>query len=1234
MKTTVKQLGLTLIMLVLASNWLNAQTMVQVNASNPNIQYTGRINNTDPNNVIFSFPGVSIKAKFQGTAIDAIFTEYGSGGAQTTNYFNVIIDGGAPTVLKLSSAQTVYQLARNLADTEHTIELFKRTESSVGKVAFKGFQLVSGKTLVTPNALPSKKIEFIGNSITCGYGNESSANPPVAGFTSVNENNYKAWGAVTARNLNAQYSCVAYSGRGLYRNNSGTMTGTLPLIYDQSIADDASASWDHTRFTPDVIVINLGTNDFAAEVSSAAWAVSETTFGTTYKNFIAKLRGYYPNASIICAVGVMMSDYYPSGGQHWTRIQSYVSNVVSQVKAAGDNKVYYFKMDPQSPPYGEDWHPTAATDASMATALTSFINTNITFSTCTATVELGSDISINGKTFPITLNSNSTANTGVTYKWYKDNVLISNATSSTYQITSASGAVGTYKVIRDSASCSAQDQVLVTNTLLPVGKIASWDWNKKAAVALTFDDWTAGHPGNVVPELKSRNLTGTFFIATNMVYNASQWTAMNNAVTNGNEMANHSKSHVDLTTADLSVEILGAKNTINTNVTGQQISTFAYPFGTYNNTVINYLKSSGHIAARGVYPSSGNYAYNFATTVDDYYKILTTSIDASTTITSFTTPLTGIINGGGLLTYLYHSVSSTAVPDAGYASIPLSTFQSHLNALQQQSSNIWITTFSNAVKYHREAKCASLVEIQAPNGSEWILNLTDTLANNTMFNQPLYCMVKANGVKYDQITQNGKAITIDYNANDTLKFHAIPDGGSISLKVSSGIAVALTATPSSISNAATAIKFTATASATSPNTISQVTINLTSLGGAAAVAMTSLGSGKYEYTYTTTAGLTLGNKSVTATATDNNANAQTATTIIEIGSGISISAATVNPGTVINNVSNQLTFQVSATDDGTIASVKLDLSAIGGGNAVSMTKSTGNTYTLAYTLGVTALTGTKTITATVTDNNANTKTATMSLTIHPSVTYTDIYTDASSMICANCFWVGGGSFVEQTGTGAIEGSKHYAYNYSITGYWGAVGINIANWDVAQASNFSEYDSLEISYKGPQEAGVTMSVALTAAGNTNSSVVALTPSASYKTVRISVNSFTGVDLTKIIGLQFDMSGVASATGTVYLDNIRLVKAGSSVITGIQESVTKDNYLGVYPNPADEYIVVEGVNENKNILSLITVMAIDGRVVLTEAIKETNMNEQTIDISSLPAGLYLINTGTQTQKFIKK
>lgn len=345
--------------------------------SDTHIQYIGRIDFSVADQPSFSYPGVSITAKFEGTSVGVNLTDHGAGGITTTNYFNVIVDGGEPIVLKLNSGQTTYPIADGLSDAEHTIQIFKRTETRVGKVTFKGFVLDNGKSLLNPDALPSRKIEFIGNSITSGYGNESSSDPAISGFTAVNENNYRAWGAVTARNLDAQYLCTSYSGRGLARNYDGSTSGVLPEIYSRTFADEVNSTWDYSRYVPDVVVVNLGTNDFSAETSHVVFAVNQTEFSNAYKTFIRTLRGHYPNASIIITVGVMISDYFPTGGQHWTRIQDYVSNMVEEVNTAGDENVFYFQMDPQTAPYGEDWHPTAATHKTMATSLTEFINNNI-----------------------------------------------------------------------------------------------------------------------------------------------------------------------------------------------------------------------------------------------------------------------------------------------------------------------------------------------------------------------------------------------------------------------------------------------------------------------------------------------------------------------------------------------------------------------------------------------------------------------------------------------------------------------------------------------------------------------------------------------------------------------------------------------------------------------------------------------------------------------------------------
>jgi lysophospholipase L1-like esterase len=349
-------------------------SMIFVNASDPLISYTGRMDFRSKNDPVFAYPGVSIKLKFTGDAIDMLMQEMGEGDEGHTNYFNVIIDKDKPVVIKLNKKQRIYFLARNLDLREHTIEIFKRTESSVGTVILHGFRLRRGHRLMALDNIPQRKIEFIGNSLTTGYGNEVTIEAPPkgnpdTGFHSINENNYTAWGALTCRALKAQYVCTAYSGRGMYRNNTGTSIGTMPMVYDYIVPDKADAIWNHQRYIPDVVVIDLGANDFANGVPDS------TAFCSTYLSFIEKIRSIHPQTKIICVAGNSLTDAWPVGQQRWTRMRSYLNSVVKKSNEKGDAAVYYFELAPQSAPYGEDWHPTNATHKKMSEAIVPFIQT-------------------------------------------------------------------------------------------------------------------------------------------------------------------------------------------------------------------------------------------------------------------------------------------------------------------------------------------------------------------------------------------------------------------------------------------------------------------------------------------------------------------------------------------------------------------------------------------------------------------------------------------------------------------------------------------------------------------------------------------------------------------------------------------------------------------------------------------------------------------------------------------
>jgi lysophospholipase L1-like esterase len=339
--------------------------MVDVPPNDPNIFYMGRVN-CDPAGPSFAFPAVSMRLRFTGSALDLRLRDSGTGTAQSTNYYDVSIDGAAPTRLEMAAGDQVYELARDLGDGEHSAEIVKRVESNgnSGKGQVLGFRLSDGATLlpVTPKPL---RVEFIGDSITCGYGNEiSTTMPDMFPYTTINSNANAAYGALVARQLDAEYVAVAISGRGVYRNYADSAGELAPAFYNDSLPDDGAAPpWDFTRYVPDVVVVNLGTNDFSPPGPDHA------AYTTAYTEFLKQVRGHYPDALLLAVVGTMLSDGFPAGVMAWTTNQSDVSGVVSELTAQGDTNVHYLALTPQSAPFGEDYHPTLATHQQMAQAV-------------------------------------------------------------------------------------------------------------------------------------------------------------------------------------------------------------------------------------------------------------------------------------------------------------------------------------------------------------------------------------------------------------------------------------------------------------------------------------------------------------------------------------------------------------------------------------------------------------------------------------------------------------------------------------------------------------------------------------------------------------------------------------------------------------------------------------------------------------------------------------------------
>ncbi len=223
-------------------------------ASNKMFQYTGRIDFSDANAPFLSWPASSIKARFSGSSLAVILDDQ-----KGANFFNVIIDGNSdyPFVIDCDPGEQTYVVSTSLDNSPHSVEIFKRTEGQEGGTVFKGIVLDAEASLLQAPARPTRRIEFFGDSVTSGMGNEAADN--ASDYLASEKNNYLAYGSFVARNLNAEHHSISQSSIGIMIS---WIDFIMPEFYNQlSAVGNNDTEWDFSLWVPDVVVINLMQND-------------------------------------------------------------------------------------------------------------------------------------------------------------------------------------------------------------------------------------------------------------------------------------------------------------------------------------------------------------------------------------------------------------------------------------------------------------------------------------------------------------------------------------------------------------------------------------------------------------------------------------------------------------------------------------------------------------------------------------------------------------------------------------------------------------------------------------------------------------------------------------------------------------------------------------------------------------------------------------------------------------
>ena len=333
---------------------------MKIDLTSKNVKYLGRTR-LFGDTLFLSLSGSGIEFEYTGKGPDITFI--GGGASEVPdnegNYARVAIyvDGIRQQDFQIDKKVISVHIAVNSGEKKSIIRIIKLSECAMSLVGIKPFEIADGET-VKPTPQKDIKIEFIGDSITCGYGIDDP--DPMHNFKTSTEDVTKAFAYKSASSVNADYSMFSISGYGIisgYTDNPDirhddqlipTFYESMGLSYDrlEGIPSSSDIPWDFSQFVPDIAVLNLGTNDDSYCQDDKN---KQDEFASLYVQFLKTIRNHYKNAYIVCAFGLMGDRLYPT-----------VCKAVETFKAeTGDSRITTVHLPEQdaSVGYGANYHP-------------------------------------------------------------------------------------------------------------------------------------------------------------------------------------------------------------------------------------------------------------------------------------------------------------------------------------------------------------------------------------------------------------------------------------------------------------------------------------------------------------------------------------------------------------------------------------------------------------------------------------------------------------------------------------------------------------------------------------------------------------------------------------------------------------------------------------------------------------------------------------------------------------
>lgn len=300
-------------------------------------------------------------------------------------------------------------------------------------------------------------------------------------------------------------------------------------------------------------------------------------------------------------------------------------------------------------------------------------------------------------------------------------------------------------------------------------EIATWPNFATAAVSYTFDDNLPNQFSIAVPLLEQYGFCGSFYP---IVKDVDNWDMLCKCSDNGHEIGSHTINHLALSTLSpdsLENELAQSKEIIEHNVIDACL-TMVYPYCNMPDTTVvarHYI--GARVCDNHIEPP----------TPRNYYAISSFGIGSESAQYKTAQSVIDIFDNtrkqGGWCVLLVHEIED----GFGYSPFPAAAIDSTLSYLAANTTDFWVATFANVIKYTRERDNVKIELIEMTDKHVW-LSFTTTL--DSCYDMPLSVRRQIpscwNNIR---VKQNGRNIDFCI-ADGYVYFDVVPNCGDVTIK--------------------------------------------------------------------------------------------------------------------------------------------------------------------------------------------------------------------------------------------------------------------------------------------------------------------------------------------------------------------------------------------------------------------------------------------------------------------